>query len=105
MEQFSFWIQALVSVLSGIAVLVPLIIKLTQAIQTAIKEKNWSQILKLILNLMTDAEEKFETGAERKQWVIDQLRIISGSINYDIDWSVISDMIDKICDAAKEINK
>lgn len=105
MEQFSFWIQALISVLSGIAVLVPLIIKLTQAIQSAVKEKNWSQILKLILNLMTDAEEKFENGAERKEWVIEQLQIISSSINYDIDWSVISEMIDSICDASKEINK
>ena len=105
MEQFSFWIQAIISVLSGIAVLIPLIIKMTQAIQQAVKEKNWSQILKLVLNLMTDAEEKFETGAERKEWVISQLQIISGSINYDIDWSIINEMIDKICDAAKEINK
>lgn len=104
MEQFNFWIQAIISILSGVAVLVPLMIKLIQFIQAGIKEKNWSQVLKLVMNLMADAEEKFETGAEKKEWVIGQLKALAGTINYDVDWDVISDMIDRICEASKVIN-
>ena len=104
MEQFNFWIQAIISILSGVAVLVPLMIKLVQFIQAGIKEKNWSQVLKLVMNLMADAEDKFETGAEKKEWVIGQLKALAGTINYDVDWDVISDMIDRICEASKVIN-
>ena len=104
MEQFNFWIQAIISILSGIAVLVPLMIKLIQFVQAGIKEKNWSQVLKLVMNLMADAEEKFDTGAEKKEWVLGQLKALAGTINYDVDWDVISEMIDKICDASKIIN-
>lgn len=104
MEQFNFWIQAIISILSGVAILIPLMIKLVQFIQAGIKEKNWSQVLKLVMNLMADAEEKFETGAERKEWVLGQLKALAGTINYDVDWDVIGEMIDKICDASKIIN-
>ena len=52
MEQFNFWIQALISILSGIAVLVPLFVKLAQYIEKATKEKNWAQMLQLVMNLM-----------------------------------------------------
>lgn len=105
MEQFNFWIQAIISILTGIAILVPLMIKLVQFIQASVKEKNWNQMLKLVMNLMADAEEKFEKGAEKKEWVMGQLQAMAGTLNYDIDWDVVSDMIDKICDVSKELNK
>lgn len=104
MEQFNFWIQAIISILSGIAVLVPLMIKLVQFTQAAAKEKNWSQILKLVMSLMADAEDNFDVGADKKEWVMGQLKALANTINYDIDWDVISEMIDKICDVSKEIN-
>ena len=104
MEQFNFWIQAIISILSGVAVLVPLMIKLIQFVQAGVKEKNWSKVLKLVMSLMADAEDNFESGAEKKEWVMGQLKALAGSIDYDIDWVVISEMIDKICDVSKEIN-
>ena len=104
MEQFNFWIQAIISILSGVAVLVPLMIKLIQFVQAGVKEKNWSQVLKLVMSLMADAEDNFESGAEKKEWVMGQLKALAGSIDYDINWDVISEMIDKICDVSKEIN-
>lgn len=105
MEQFNFWIQAIISILTGIAILVPLMIKLVQFIQASVKEKNWNQMLKLVMNLMADAEEKFEKGAEKKEWVMGQLKAMAGTLNYDIEWDVVSEMIDKICDVSKELNK
>ena len=105
MEQFNFWLQLLIQILSGIAILVPLMVKLVRVIQVAAKEKNWSQVLKLIMNLMEEAEQKYTDGATRKEWVISELEAASKTLNYDIDWDVISDMIDKICEASKKINK
>jgi len=105
MNQFNFWIQAIISILSGIAVLVPLMIKLVQFIKANIREKNWNQMLKLVMNLMADAEEKFDKGSEKKEWVMGQLEAMAGTLNYDIEWDVVSEMIDKICDVSKELNK
>jgi len=104
MEQFNFWIQALISILSGIAVLVPLFVKLAEYIEKATKEKNWAQMLQLVMNLMAEAEKKFSEGADRKEWVLAELKAAAKTLNYDIDWDVVSDMIDKLCDLSKEIN-
>ena len=104
MEQFNFWLQTLISILSGIAVLIPLVIKLVQVVKTAAKEKNWSLILKLLMNLMEEAEQKYEDGDTKKAWVLCELKALAKSVDYDIDWMVISDMIDQICAASKEIN-
>lgn len=104
MEHFNFWIQAIISILSGIAVLVPLMAKLIDYVKTSTKEKNWNQMLKLVMNLMAEAENKFDEGADKKEWVMGELKAMAGTLNYDIDWNVVSDMIDKICDVSKEIN-
>ena len=105
MEQFNFWLQLLIQILSGIAILIPLMVKLVRTIQAAAKEKNWSQVLKIVMELMEEAEENYLDGATRKKWVISELKAMSKTLNYDIDWDVISDMIDKICAASKTINK
>ena len=104
MEQFNFWIQAVISVLSGIAVIIPMIIKLVEFSKQVIKEKNWSQMLRLVMNLMAEAETMYQTGAEKKEWVLNELRAMAQSLNYDIDWTVVSQMIDALCDMAHEVN-
>lgn len=104
MEHFNFWIQTIISILSGIAVLVPLVFKLIDYVKASTKEKNWNQMLKLVMNLMAEAEDKFDKGADKKEWVISELKAMAGTLNYNIDWNVVSDMIDKICDVSKEIN-
>ena len=104
MEQFNFWIQAIISILSGVAILVPLIVKLIQYVQANAKEKNWSSLMVLVMNLMAQAEQMFESGADKKEWVINELKAVANTLNYEIDWDVVSEMIDKICDVSKEIN-
>lgn len=104
MAQFNFWIQAIISILSGIAILVPLIFKLIEYVKKNAKDKNWSQMLMLVMNLMAKAEEMFDKGADKKEWVLAELHAIAHTLNYDIDWDVVSEMIDKICDISKEIN-
>ena len=104
MEQFNFWIQAIISILSGVAILVPLIVKLVQYVQANAKEKNWSSLMVLVMNLMAQAEQMFDKGADKKEWVINELKAVANTLNYEIDWNVVSEMIDKICDVSKEIN-
>lgn len=105
MTQINFWLQTIISILSGLIVLIPLVEKLIIIMKSWIKEKNWNQMLKLVMKLMADAEEKFQNGNERKDWVKGQLNALSGTLNYDIKWEVVDDMIDTICNVSKQINK
>ena len=98
------WTQIIVSILSGLAVCIPLVIKLVEFITKAIKEKNWSNVMQIVLKLMTEAEANYATGAERKEYVMDSIAALKDSLNYEIDMNAISVMIDSICSASKVIN-
>lgn len=101
------WVQIIVSVLSGLAVCIPLVVKLVQVVQTAIKEKNWAKLMKLVIDLMTEAERKFSEGAAKKAWVMGELEAAAKSIDYPYDEAAkasVSKMIDDIIAASKELN-
>lgn len=98
------WINLIIAILSGLATAIPLVIQLIKYIKQAIKSKNWSALMTLVLQLMTEAEKDYSTGTERKKYVIDTIKAMEGTLNYDIDENVISDMIDAIVTASKTIN-
>lgn len=101
------WVEYVIAILSGLAAAIPLVIKLVQYVQKAVKEKNWPEIVKLVLSYMQTAENKFTDNATRKEWVISMVKAGAVGINYDLDDAAImkiGDMIDSICDAAKIIN-
>jgi hypothetical protein len=95
-----------VAILTGLATAIPLVIKLIQYVQKAIREKNWTTLLTLITNLMETAEANpnFKTGEERKIWVIEQVKAASKTINYDVDIQAVSDLIDSLCALTKKVN-
>ena len=99
------WINLIIAILSGLITAIPLVIKLVQYIKQAVKSKNWSPLMQLVLKLMVEAENNYATGAERKKYVIDAIKAMEGTLNYDIDENVIGDMIDAIVAASKTINK
>ena len=72
--------------------------------QKAIKEKNWGQLLDLVMSLMEEAEQKFTDGATRKEWVMAMVATSAESINYDVDIAAISELIDSLCDLSKVVN-
>ena len=39
------WVEIIIAILSGLAACIPLVIKLVQYVEKAIKEKNWSALL------------------------------------------------------------
>lgn len=98
-------LNIVLSIITGIITAIPLIIKLVQTVQEAVKSKNWTNLMQLVLQLMTDAEKNFATGAERKQYVIDTVKAMEKTLNYDIDEEIISEMIDSIVLVTKKVNK
>ncbi len=104
---FNYWIQIVISILSGIAVAIPLIIKLVNVVKDSVKEKNWNLLMKMTMDYMTEAEKNIASGAERKEWVMSMVIASASNINYpmtDEDVKKIEDLIDAICDASKILN-
>lgn len=98
------WVNVIVSILSGLAVAIPLVCKLVEYVKKAIEEKNWGQLVTLIMGYMEEAEEKFATGAEKKEWVMGMVESTAATINYPIDMEVVSALIDQLCSMSKVVN-
>lgn len=98
------WVKLILTVIAGITASIPAIISLVKFVQKAIREKNWSPVMRLVLDLMAEAEQKYDSGAERKEWVLDMLKKAEPSLNFDIDYEAIGAMIDAICKTSKVVN-
>ena len=98
------WMDIIIAILSGLVTAIPLVVQLVKYVKAAYTEKNWSKVMKLVLNLMTEAEKNYATGAERKQYVISSIESIKDTLNYQVDMEQISAMIDSIVAASKIIN-
>lgn len=98
------YLDVILSIVAGLAAAIPLVIKLVQYVQAAVKEKNWNKLLDLVMSLIEEAEVKFDDGATRKEWVMAMVAASAESINYDIDMSAISALIDSLCDLTKKVN-
>ena len=100
-------VQLITAILAGLATAIPLVVKLVNVVQAAVKEKNWNQLLKMMMDYMTQAEKNISSGAERKEWVMSMVKASAATINYDLtpeDEAKLADLIDAICDASKIIN-
>ena len=98
------WYEILVSILSGLVVTIPLVVKLVEYVKKAIQEKNWNNLLTLVMNLMVQAEEKFDNGADRKAWVLSMVEASAKTINYDVDLAQVGQLIDALCAMSKQVN-
>lgn len=101
------WVQLITAILAGLATAIPLVVKLVNVVQASVKEKNWNQLLKMMMDYMAQAEKNISSGAERKEWVMSMVKTSAATINYDLtpeDEAKLSDLIDAICDASKIIN-
>ena len=98
------WVRLIVSVLSGLAATIPLVVQLVKYVQRAVKEKNWPQVVNLVMSYMERAEAMFEKGADRKEWVLAMVKASADTIKYEIDMDEISALIDSLCDMSKVVN-
>lgn len=98
------WTEVVISIVAGLAATIPLVIKLVEYVRKSVQEKNWSNLLKLVMDLMAQAEIKFENGADRKEWVLAMVKASADRINYTIDIEAVGDLIDSLCDMSKAVN-
>ena len=98
------WYEIVVSILTGITACIPLVVNLVKYVKQAIKEKNWNKLVALVMNLMAQAEGKFDNGAERREWVLMMVKASADTIDYDIDLDQVAELIDSICDLTKVVN-
>ena len=99
------WVNTVLAILTGLAAAIPLVVKLVEYVKKATKEKNWSKVIDLVINLMEEAETKLEVGADRKEWVLAMVKASADTINFDVDLAVIGNMIDRLCDMSKVVNQ
>ena len=93
----------IIAIIAGLATAIPLVIKLVEYVRKSVQEKNWGQLVSLVIDLMEEAETKFEDGATRKEWVMAMAKAVADSINYEIDEDSLSKMIDALCDMSKVV--
>jgi hypothetical protein len=98
------WMNIVLPILSGLVAAIPLVVKLVEYVQKARKEKNWGAVVQLVLKLMSEAEQNYANGAERKDYVMSSIKAMEHSLNYDIDEKAISELIDAVVAATKKIN-
>lgn len=99
------WIEIIVSVLSGIAVVIPVVAKLVEYIVKYIKGQRWDDLINIVISYMIDAELLFDEGSSRKDWVMQMVKTSSEIAELgEIDMDKVSKLIDALCKTAKHIN-
>ena len=97
-------LELIIEILAGLMSVIPLMVKLIEYVKKSVLEKNWHNLIHLLLNLIATAEEKFDNGADRKQWVIAMVQASANTINYPISEQELSKLIDNLVELTKKVN-
>ena len=98
------WYEILISILTGIAAVIPVVVKLVQITTKYIKEKNWSSLLALVMKYMEEAEQLYADGASKKMYVMMAIENSAEIVRFDVDMEVVSQLIDSMCTLTKKVN-
>lgn len=98
------WYEILIEILKGLIIIIPLVIKLIEYVKKSAKGENWTDLMTLVVNLMKEAEDMFEYGADKKMWVMSMVSASSKTLNYPVDLEQVSAWIDALCDMSKVVN-
>lgn len=97
-------VNLVVAIFAGLVTCIPLAYQLVKYVKKAIQEKNWGNLLGLVIELMQEAEVKFEDGVTRKEWVMSMVKSSAQYLNYPLDTEALSNMIDALCGMSKVVN-
>ena len=102
------WWELVIQFLITVGAVAPLVAVIISYVRKNAKEKNWTNLVKLIFDLCIQAEEDIMDGAERKEWVMDMLNSLASSVGYDLSdeemVAQVNDLIDNFIAATKYIN-
>lgn len=97
-------LNLIIEILAGLAIVIPLVIELVKYVRKSALERNWTNLIQLVMSLMAAAEEKFDNGADRKQWVIAMVQASANAINYPISDKELGDLIDDLVELTNRVN-
>lgn len=97
-------LELLMQIAVSLAAIIPLIVALVKFVVKSVKEKNWLQMVNLALKLIAEAEGMFETGADKKAYVMQMVKAAAKELNYDLDEDALSNLIDSIIGITKTVN-
>lgn len=97
-------LELILEILAGLVIAIPLVWKLVEYVKKSVMEKNWTNLIQLVLSLIVAAEEKFTAGADKKQWVIAMVQASANTINYPISEKELGDLIDNLVAVTKKVN-
>ena len=97
-------LNLVIEILAGLAIVIPLIIELVKYVKKSALERNWTNLIQLVMDLMAAAEDKFDNGADRKQWVIAMVQASANAINYPISDKELGDLIDDLVKLTNKVN-
>ena len=96
--------EIILSIVTGIATCIPLVIQLVKYIQAAAKEKNWGKLVVIVSNFIAEAETLFPDGASKKEYVINSVLNISKTIDYPVDKEMLGELIDNLVTLSNKVN-
>lgn len=97
-------LELILEILAGLVIAIPLVWKLVEYVKKSVVEKNWTNLIQLVLGLIVAAEEKFTSGADKKQWVVAMVQASANTINYPISEKELGDLIDNLVAVTKKVN-
>jgi hypothetical protein len=97
-------LEIILSIVTGIAACIPLVIQLVKYIQAAAKEKNWGKLIVIVSNFIAEAETMFPDGASKKEYVINSVLNISKTIDYPVDKEMLGELIDNLVTLSNKVN-
>lgn len=100
----SDWITLIVSIASSIVIMLPLVVSLVKHVKLLAKEKNWAGFLVLLNTYIMRAEENFETGADKEEWVVSMIMASADIIQFDIDEAALREIIRNIIEVTNNVN-
>ena len=98
------WYEIICSILSGLVAAIPLVIQLVKYVKKFMQEKNWGNLMSLVMNLMQEAEENFDNGADKEAFVLSMVEASAKTINYEVDLEEIRKLIASLCAMSKKVN-
>ena len=98
------WYEVLISILTGLVTAIPLVVELVKYVREATREKNWGKLVSLVLTLIQEAEEKFNNGADKREWVLSMVQASAATINYDVNLDLVGELVDNLCTMSKSVN-
>ena len=97
-------LNLIIEILAGLTIVIPLVIELIKYVKKSALERNWTNLIQLVMDLMAAAEDKFDNGADRKQWVIAMVQASANAINYPISDKELGDLIDDLVKLTNKVN-